>query len=97
MKELAKGLAVSPGFFMIHFYSDTYNGFTAVLFQFTRVGKDCGAARLLVDLDRDPDLGESIGVFPGEFDLESRPEDKWFVVCHNRPFSKPIDLKRKPH
>ncbi|PUU80842.1 hypothetical protein B9Z19DRAFT_683156 [Tuber borchii] len=55
-------------------------GFGAVLFQFTRIGKDSDAARLLMDLDRDPDLTESIGVFPVEFDLEPRPEDKWFVL-----------------
>ncbi|PUU80825.1 hypothetical protein B9Z19DRAFT_682455 [Tuber borchii] len=51
-----------------------------VLFQFTRVGKDPGAARLLRDLDKDPDLGEYIGVLPVEFNLENQLADKWVIL-----------------
>ena len=81
---------------MIYFYSNAYNWFTAVSFQFSRIGNDPGATQLLIDLDDDPDLGEFIDVLPVEFDLKSQLEDKWFVVCHNRLSSKLIDLKQKP-
>ena len=87
MKELAKGETVSRSWgLVVYFYSSTYNGFTAVSFQFSRIGHDPGAAQLLIDLDEDPDLGEYIDVFPVEFDLERQLEDKWFVVCHNQLF-----------
>ena len=68
---------------MIHFYSNSYNGFTAVSFQFSRIGNDSGAARLLEELDEDPGLGDSIDILPVEFDLGHQLEDKWFIVCHN--------------
>ena len=71
---------------MILFYSNTYNGFTAVTFQFSRIGNDPGATKLLIDLAEDQDLGEYIDVLPIEFDLERQLEDKWFVVCHNQIF-----------
>ena len=80
---------------MICFYSNTYNEFTAVAFQFSHIGNDPGAAKLLEDLDKDRDLREYIGVLPVEFDLECLLATKWFVVCHNLHFSKPIDLKQK--
>ena len=70
---------------VVYFYSNTYNGFTAVSFQFSRIGNDPGAAQLLIDLDEDPDLGDYIDILPVEFDLESQLEDKWFIVGHNRP------------
>ncbi|PUU82953.1 hypothetical protein B9Z19DRAFT_1073820 [Tuber borchii] len=55
-------------------------GRDAVAFQFTRIGNDPGAARLLMDLDQDPDLREYIDVLPTEFDLERRMSEKWFVL-----------------
>ena len=70
---------------MICLYTITYNKFIAVTFQFSRIGNDPGGAQLLIDLDDDPELGEYIDVFHVEFDLERQLEDKWFVVCHNRP------------
>jgi len=71
---------------MINLFSNSYNGFTAVSFQFSRIGNDSGAAQLLIDLDEDTDLGDSIDILPVEFDLEHQLEDKWFIVCHNQPF-----------
>ena len=71
---------------MIYIYSNAYNGLTAVTFQFSRIGNDPGAARLLIDLDQDPDLGKFIDILPVEFDLERQLEDKWWVVCHNQLF-----------
>ena len=78
---------------MIYFYSNTYNEFTAVTFQFSRIGNDPGAAKLLEDLDKDRDLRESIDVLPVEFDLKCLLATKWFVVCHNQLFSKLIEFK----
>ena len=76
---------------MIYFYSNTYNGFTAVSFQFSRIGNDPGAEQLLNDLDDDEELGEFIDVLPVEFDPEIKLKDKWFVVCHNRLSSELIN------
>lgn len=63
--------------------SNTYNGFTAVSFQFSRIGNDSGAEQLLIDLDDDTDLGNYIDVLPVKFDLEDQLKDKWWMVCHN--------------
>lgn len=90
MKELAKVLTVSWSWGLICFYSNTYTGFTAVTFQFTRIGNDLGAAQLLINLDEDPDIREYIDVLPVEFGLDHLSEDKWFVVCHDMLFSKCI-------
>ena len=76
---------------MVHISSNTHNGFTAVSFQFSLIGNDPDAAKLLEDLDQDPDIGEYIDMLPVEFDLERQLEDKWFVVCHNLHFSKLIN------
>ena len=76
---------------MIFFYTNADNGFTAVSFQFSLIGNDPGAAKLLEDLGQDRDLREFIDAFPVEFDLERQPTDKWFVVCHNMLFSKLIN------
>ena len=76
---------------MVYFYSNTYNWFTAVSFLFSRIGNDPLAAELLENLDRDPDIREYIGVLPVEFDLERQLTHRWFVVCHNLLFSKPIN------
>ena len=76
---------------MIYFYSNTYNEFTAVRFQLSRIGNDPGAVKLLEDLDQDPDLGEYIDVLPVEFYLESLFADKWSVVCHIWLFSRLIN------
>lgn len=73
---------------VVYFYSNTYSGFTAVTFQFSLIGKDPGGAKLLQDLDQDPDIGEYIDALPIEFDPEPQLEDKWSVVCYNRLFSK---------
>ena len=83
MKELGKGLTVSRsvGFGNILCFN-TYNGPTAVKFQFSRIGNDPGAAQLLIDLDEDPDLGGSVDVLPVEFDLECLFAEKWPIVCH---------------
>jgi len=99
VKELAKGETVSRsgGVLVIYFCSNTYNGFAAVSFQFSLIGNDYGAAKLLEDLDEDPDIGEYIDILPVEFDLERRMEDRWYIVCHNLLFSHFIDLKRPPH
>lgn len=94
---LAKGLTVSWSWGLICFYSNTYTGFIAVTFQFTRIGNDPGAAQLLIDLDEDPDIREYIDVLPVEFGLECLSEDKWFVVCHDMLFSKCILLKRRSY
>ena len=67
---------------MIYFYSNTYNQFTAVRFQFSRIGNDPGAAQLLADLDQDPDIGEYIDVLPVELGLEGQLANKWSVVCY---------------
>ena len=72
---------------MIYFYSNAYNEFTAVSFQFSRIGNDPGAAELLKGLDQDLTLGEYIDVLPVEFDLETQIKDP-FVVCHNLLFAK---------
>ena len=83
---------------MIYFYSNTYNEFTAVTFQFSRIGNDPGAAELLEDLDDDPDLREYIDVLPVEFELKRLlEEDKWLLVCHNLLFFKGIDFQENTH
>lgn len=82
---------------MTIFYSITHNQFTAVRFQFSRIGNGPGAAQLLIDLDEDRGIREYIDVLPVEFDLERLLADKWFIVYHTQHFSKPRDLKRKPH
>ena len=69
---------------MVYIYSNAYNGLTAVTFQFSRIGNDPGAAQLLIDLDKDPDLGKYIDILPIEFDIERQLMDKWWVVCHNQ-------------
>ena len=76
---------------MVYFCSNTYNWFTAVSFMFSRIGNDPGAAELLQNLDRDPDIREYIGVLPVEFDLERQLTHRWFVVYYNLLFSKPIN------
>lgn len=73
-------------------YSNTYDGLTAVTFQFSRIGNDSGAAKLLEDLDQDPDVGKYIDVLPVEFDPEGEFPEKWFVVCYKFPFSKASSL-----
>ena len=78
---------------MTHFYSNTYNGSTAVSFQFSRIGSDPGAAMLLHSLDRDPGIGEYIDVLPVKFDPKGEFPEKWFVVCRGLLFSKFIELK----
>lgn len=78
---------------MLYFYSDTYNGLTAVSFQFSRIGDDGGAYQLLKDLDDDPNIGENIEVFDVKLDKNGQL-DVWLAVCHYLLF-KPIDLKRK--
>lgn len=93
---LAKGSTVSPEVFVVYLCYNTYNGSAAVSFQFSRIGNDLSGAQLLTDLDRDSELGEYIDTLPIEFDLERQLEDRWFVVCHDRLFSKPVDLKREP-
>ena len=90
VKVLAKDLTVSWLWGLIYFYYNTYSGFTAVTFQFTRIGNDPGAAQLLIDLDEDPDIREYLDVLPVEFGLENLSEDKWFVVCLDMLFSKCI-------
>ena len=82
---------------MTYLCYNTYNGPAAVSFQFSRIGNDPGAARLFEDLNQDSDLGKYIDMLPIEFDFESQLEDKWFVVCHNLLFSKPIELQQKPN
>jgi len=67
---------------MMYFHPNTYNQFTAVRFQFTRIGNGPGAAQLLIDLDEDRDIREYIDVLPVEFDLERLLADKWFIVYH---------------
>ena len=84
------------GFWWYTFSSNAYNRFTAVSFQFSRIGNDPRATQLLIDLDDDPDIREYIDVLPVEFGPEFE-FDKWFVVCHNLLFSHFIDLKRPPH
>ena len=82
----------------MYFYPNTYTGFAAVTFQFSRIGNDPGAAQLLIDLDKDPDLGKYVDVFLAAFDLECQmEEDRWFVVCHDLLLPKPIDPKQKTH
>ena len=81
---------------MVYFCSNTYNRFTAVSFQFSLIGNNPSAAKLLEDLDDDPDLGEFIDVLPVEFDLGRQLQDKWFVVCHIPLFARLTDLKWKP-
>jgi len=66
---------------VVYFCFNTYDGFTAVLLQFSRIGNDPGAAKLLEDLDQDPDIGEFISTFSLDLDFELQMEDKWFVVC----------------
>ncbi|PUU80831.1 hypothetical protein B9Z19DRAFT_1106808 [Tuber borchii] len=55
-------------------------GFDAVKFQFSRIGNDPGAAKLLEDLGEDRDIGEYVDVLPVEFYLERQLEDKWFIL-----------------
>jgi len=55
-------------------------GFDAVTFQFSRIGNDSGAAKLLEDLDQDPDVGKYIDVLPVGFDPEGEFPEKWFVL-----------------
>ncbi|KAG0128934.1 hypothetical protein HOY82DRAFT_671393 [Tuber indicum] len=55
-------------------------GFDAVSFQFSRIGNDRGAEELLIELDKDHELGKYIDVLPLEFDIESQLADKWFVL-----------------
>ena len=81
---------------MVYLCYNTYHGSVAVSFQFSRIGNNPDAAMLFEDLDDDPDLGEYIDTLQIEFDLERQLEDKWFVVCPNRLFSKPVGLKREP-
>jgi len=76
-----------------YFYSNTYNGSTAVLFQFSRIGSDPGAAMLLHNLGQDPGIGEFIDVLPVKFDPKGEFPEKWFVVCHYLLFSKLLELK----
>ena len=73
---------------MAYLFSNTYNGSAAVSFQFSLIGNDPGAAKLLEELDQDPDVGEHIDILPVEFDLKHQMEDKWFVVCHVLFFCK---------
>ena len=93
VRELAKGSTVSSGVSIIYLYYNTYNGVTAVSFQFTHVGRDPSAARLWMDLGQDTTVGEFIDVFG----LGHWLEDKWTVVCHNWLFSNLISFKLKPH
>ena len=88
---------VGRGVLVMSICSNTYDGFAAVSFQFSRIGSDSGAAKLLEDLDGDGDLGGYIDVLPVEFDLKRQLEDKWFVVSYNMLFSGLVDLGRKPH
>ncbi|KAG0128933.1 hypothetical protein HOY82DRAFT_611482 [Tuber indicum] len=55
-------------------------GSDAVLFQFSRIGNDSGAAQMLTELDEDASLGKYIDVLPVELDFENQLEDKWFVL-----------------
>ncbi|PUU80839.1 hypothetical protein B9Z19DRAFT_973419 [Tuber borchii] len=55
-------------------------GRDAVSFQFSLIGNDPGAAKLLEDLDQDQELSEYIDVLPVESDLECLLADKWFVI-----------------
>ena len=84
VKELAKGETVSRswGFGILLLQYLQYNGFTAVSFQFSRIGNDPGAAKLLKRLGRDKSLRKCIDVLPVEFDPEFLLAEKWFVVCH---------------
>ncbi|KAG0641322.1 hypothetical protein HOY80DRAFT_1113319 [Tuber brumale] len=54
-------------------------GFTAVTFQFSRIGNNFRADQLLRELDQDRDIGRWTDIFPIEFDLKQQVEDKWFV------------------
>jgi len=84
VKILAKGLTVSQSRDCEDILlPNTYNRFTAVTFQFSRIGNDLGAAKLLEDLDQDEDIGKYIDVLPVEFDPQGEFPEKWFVVCHN--------------
>ncbi|KAG0641320.1 hypothetical protein HOY80DRAFT_1135354 [Tuber brumale] len=58
----------------------TGKGSGAVLFQFSHIGSDPGATKLLVDLDQDGELGKYIDVLRVDFDLECQLKDKWFVL-----------------
>jgi len=96
VKRLAKGLTVSRSRGCEDIPSpNTYNGFAAVTFQFSRIGNDPGAAQLLEDLDQDQEIGNCIDVLPVEFDPQGEFPEKWFVVCHKRLFSGLTGLKRK--
>jgi len=82
---LVKGLTVSRSWGCEDILlSNTYNGFTAVSFQFSRIGNDPGAAELLQGLDRNESLRKLIDVLPVEFDPKFLLAEKWFVVCHTR-------------
>lgn len=86
MKRLVKGLTVSRSWGCEDILlSNTYNGFTAVAFQFSRIGNDSGAAKLLQDLDRDETLRKLIDVLPVEFDPECLLAEKWFYVILGFP------------
>lgn len=79
---------------MLCFYSDTYNGLTAVSFHFSRIGNDDGAYQLLKGLDNDLNIGENIDVFDVISDVEGQLDDEWLAVCHYLLF-KSMYLKRK--
>ena len=66
-------------------YSNTYDGFTVVAFQFSRIGNDPDGAQMLVELDEDPHIGEHIDVLRIGFDLERQFIDKWFMVRQSLP------------
>lgn len=69
----------------------TYDGTTAVTFQFSRIGNDTKTDKLLIELDQDPDIGPFIDVFFVKLDLNSELEDdRWFVVGHKRLFNSLI-------
>jgi len=78
------------------FYSNTYNGFTAVAFQFSCIGNSPGATQLLTELNRidpnqDPKIRECVDGFLVGSDLESQLADKWFMVCHYRLFPELVN------
>ena len=86
-KELGKGLTVGRLWVSVMCSCpNTYNGFTAVTFQFLHIGNDSGAARLLIDLDEDPGLRKFIGVLPVVSGPECSLAGKWSVVCQSRLF-----------
>lgn len=82
---------------MVYFCFNTYSGLTAICSQFSFIGSDPGAVKLLENQDGDKTLGKSIDVLPVEFDPECALAEKWFVVCYNLPFSESICLKWEPY